>query len=104
MSDMMDVLHYFFEDDMRMITTSEQSDAIDEMRTNLYRLYDQPYRYGKKAQKSSGGRSYVTGDAGFPENDEFDPLNADVKPFVPATDFNPDSSMPFGLTLDAPLG
>ena len=100
---MLDVIHYYFEDDMRVITTAEQSDAIDQMRTTLYRMYDQSYPYGKKSQGSSGGRSYVSGDVGFPEDTDYDPLNEDVKPFVPATDFNPDSSMPFGLTLDAPL-
>lgn len=101
---MLDVLHYLFEDDMRVITTAEQSEAIDEMRINLYRMYGQSYPYAKKSSGSSGGRTYVSGDVGFPENEDFDPLAQEVKPFVPATDFNPDSSMPFGLTLDAPLG
>jgi hypothetical protein len=104
-SDMLDVLHYFFEDDVKTISTGEQAESIDAMRTQLYQLYGQTYRYGakKRGSTSNGGRSYVTGDYEFPPDMPLDPSAQGVKPFVPATEFNPESSMPFGGVLDAPL-
>jgi hypothetical protein len=104
-SDMLDVLHYFFEEDIKTVSTGEQSESIDSMRTNLYQLYDQTYRYGAKKgnSTSTGGRAYVTGDYEFPNDVPFDPSAQETKPFVPATEFDPESSMPFGGLLDAPL-
>jgi len=104
-SDMLDVLHYFFEEDVKTISTGEQSQAIDSMRTELYQLYGQTYRYGAKkgGSTSTGGRAYVTGDYEFPADVPLDPSAQRTKPFVPATEFNPESSMPFGGVLDSPL-
>lgn len=104
-ADMLDVLHYMFEEDVARLTTAEQSDAVSAMRTTLYGLYNKPYRYGTKSSgSSSSGRQYVSGDYDFKTDVPFDPASQAPKPFVPATDFNPESSMPFGSVLDAPLG
>lgn len=104
-SDMLDVLHYFFEEDTKTVSTEEQSKAIDSMRTQLYRLYGQTYRYGSgSSSATNSGRSYVSDGNDFPTDIPFDPSAQEVKPYVPATDFNPESSMPFGSALDAPLG
>lgn len=102
---MLDVLHYFFEEDVKTISTGEQAESIDAMRTQLYRLYDKTYIYGAKkgSSTSNSGRAYVTGDYEFPADVPFDPSAQETKPFVPPTEFNPESSMPFGGVLDAPL-
>ena len=44
------------------------------------------------------------GDFDYSDITPFDPSSQPVKPFVPATEFNPDMQKPFGSTLDAPLG
>jgi hypothetical protein len=104
-SDMVDVLHFFFEEDMMHISTAEQEEAITNMRKSLYEMYGRTYSYGVKKQgSSSGSRAYITEDYDSPNDIPFDPANQDTKPFVEAPDFNPDSSMPFGSILDAPIG
>ena len=101
---MMDVLHYFFEEDTSRVSTAEQSDAIADMRKNLYRMYGTTYKYAP-AKKSSSSSTTYGGDS-FDDFDvaPFDPANQETKPFIPATDFNPDSANPFGKVLDAPIG
>ena len=103
--DLLDVLHYFFEEDSARLTTAEQSDAISDLRTSLYQSYNTSYKYAVKKRSSGqtyGGRAYVSDDGS--DLTPLDPMNQETKPFVPATDFNPDSSNPFGSVLDAPLG
>ena len=100
---MTDLLHYFLEEDMRF-TTAEEADAVNAYRTQLYLLYGKSYKYGVSS-KNQNGRSYIpnnaSNDFGFD-----DPLlnTTETKPYVPPTEFNPDSAMPFGSVLDAPLG
>lgn len=101
---MLDVIHYMFEEDTARLTSAGQSDAISAMRVTLYGLYGMPYKYGSKSSSTNGGRQYVTGDYDFGSDIPFDPAAQATKPFVPATDFNPESTMPFGSVLDAPLG
>lgn len=100
---MLDVLHYYFEEDFSY-STGEEAEARSNLRTELYSLYGKTYNYAINTSEGSGGRKYVsseaTSDLDLPT--EFSPKKR--KPFVPATDFNPESSMPFGSTLDAPLG
>lgn len=107
-ADMLDVLHYYVEQDFRY-STAEQSEAVSKSRTALYEMYGIDYKYGTSSSSNSGttygGRVYITDDS--PSNADlvpFDPANQKPKPFVKATDMNPDSSMPFGSILDAPLG
>lgn len=100
---MVDVIHYFFEEDMMHASTGEQLEAISDMRTELYRMYGKTYSYGV-SKKSKTSRAYVGEDFDFDNDVPFDPANQETKPFVPATEFDPDSSMPFGGVLDAPLG
>lgn len=103
-SKMLDVLHFFFEQDSRY-TTREESEVVDNMRRRLYReLYSMEYAYQVGAGGAGGarGRRYID-----PRSDptSFDPLisSQETKPYIPPTDFQPDSSMPFGSTLEAPL-
>lgn len=116
-SDMLDVVHFMFEDDL-FVSTGEELDAKSEIRSTLYRnLYLREYK--NKIQKSNsktsyGGSSNFYADGtpiGVPEDDLSDikPFDSSAtknktKPFVPATNVNPDSVLPFGKGIDAPLG
>jgi hypothetical protein len=107
-TELLDVLHYYFEVDNRY-ETGEQAEAVSNMRTSLYGLYGQTYSYGPKGGSASGngGRKYVSPGSSMDFDDPivpFDPTKAAPKPYVPPTKLNPDSSMPFGSILDAPIG
>lgn len=88
MSRMLDVLHYFFEEDSRY-GSAEEAEAVSEMRTTLYAvMYGTKYDYRiniDKTGKSSG-------------------MGGSTKPYIPPTDFDADSASPFGSVLDSPLG
>lgn len=86
---MLDVIHYFFEEDARF-SSAEEAEALSAMRTKLYaNMYNQTYKY-TVATKSSNG-NYAGG------SDE-------LKPYIPPTEVNVDSPLPFGSDLDSPLG
>jgi hypothetical protein len=93
LSDMVDVLHYLFEEDSRF-GTAEEAEALSSLRTALYStMYNITYRY---PVKSSGSRSK--------SSNEFSPSTEELKPYIPPTEFDPDSHNPFGSVLDAPIG
>lgn len=99
--EMIDVLHYYFEEDLNNVS-HEQIEAKSQSRSVIYRtLYGTKYKYGT----SESNKNYQTSANGFSEGDlkEFDPLNDVTKPYVPPTDFNEGSPLPFGEVLDAPL-
>lgn len=103
-ADMLDVLHYFFEEDLN-VSTAEQAEARDKTRMTLYRnLYNKEYKYARPG--TSGGTTYIDDEVIQPEEAPIEPFNPAVKPkpYRPPTEFNPDSAKPFGSTLDAPLG
>ena len=108
MADMLDVIHYIFESDSLSISTAEQGDAKDAVRSTIYsELYGRSYDYA--SSKKTNDFSNID----EPLND-FEEMPAPVdpferagksppKPFVPATKMDEDSSLPFGGILDAPL-
>ena len=104
MSDMLDVMHFFMEEDFSQSSTAEQSEAKDRARELIYRsLYNQNYTMAKR------NKNYQTAnyDAEMYEDSQIvpvDPLKGPTKSYVPATDFNPESSKPFGDLLDPPAG
>lgn len=100
---MLDVLHYFFEEDFAY-SSAEEAEARSNLRKELYLLYGKTYSYIINSSGNDGGRKYVSPEADFDLDlpTEFSPKER--KPYVPATDFNPESTMPFGSLLDAPLG
>lgn len=100
---MVDVMHYFMEEDMRY-SSAEQAEAVSGYRTQLYLLYGKPYKYGIAGNKKSG-RNYIPKNAS-PDEGFDDPLfnQGETKPYIPPTEFNPNSALPFGMNLDAPLG
>jgi hypothetical protein len=107
MSDMLDVIHFFFEEDSTNVSTAEQAEAKNSIRVSIYRtMYNMEYKYG--SDKSNNNFSNL--DEPFGDDDDMpvpvDPFSKSntIKPFVPATDFNPDAAKPFGRVLDAPLG
>jgi hypothetical protein len=100
-SEMLDVFHYLFEDDMRF-TTGDEAKAQGSLRKELYRLYGKEYQYGSSGSgETYGGRAYISSDS----MDDFDSSPSSArKPYVAPTNFNPESSNPYGSVLDAPLG
>ncbi len=114
---MLDVLHFIFEDDMAA-ASGEQAEARSRVREVLYQnLYERDYKYKSHSNSNSrgsgssslSGPTYADGSPIYAEDDDlepFDPMQEakPVKPFIPATQFNPDSVLPFGKDLDAPLG
>ena len=109
-SDMLDVLHYFMEEDMDYIN-NEQLEAKSEIRSRMYdSLYGVKYQYATTKTKNSNIADLEFG----PENDLDESPMADVKPFnpreasvtkgyVPPTALDANSELPFGSALDAPL-
>ena len=108
-SDMLDVIHYMFEDDIRF-STAEESDAVTQMREIIYgQWYGYPYIFaGQRSSNAKGNGKYNTASS---FNDDFDlqPYDPNIKqptkPFIPATQFDPDTGIPMtgnGL-LEAPL-
>jgi len=110
------VVHYMFEEDL-FVASKEEAEAKSDIRTSLYRnLYEREYQH--KVNKTSSGdyksssMTYADGSLiGPPEDDlsdinqfDPDPIKKEKKPFIPATDFNPESVLPFGKDIDAPLG
>lgn len=107
--DMTDVLHYFFEEDLEL-PSAEMAEAKSEVRKIVYEsLYGLTYKYAYKSSDSSrvyanGSGTQSDGYVGSDNLEPFDPSPMTRKAYVPPTEFNPDSPMPFGKTLDAPLG
>lgn len=114
---MIDVLHYYFEEDLA-VSTAEQQQVRSDTRSSVYRtLYGTTYKYAinKKSTGGDGSTMYaadgsaIPTDGFFGDDDitPFDPTNNvkvnQVKPFIPATEMDADSPLPFGKALDAPL-
>lgn len=86
---MLDVIHYLFEEDARF-TNAEEAEALSAMRTQIYaNMYGQTYKYAVSSKSST--RTSANG-------------SNDLKPYIPPTDVDLDSPMPFGSDLDSPLG
>lgn len=110
--DMVDVLHFFFEDDMNY-ASAEHADAKDRSREIIYQdFYGHRYAYSNTQARanssySAGGQNFTKDFDSSPEEEEkieaFDPMKKPPKPFVPATTVNAASPKPFGSVLDEPL-
>lgn len=107
---MLDVLHYFFEDDMNY-ASAEQADARDRTREIIYQdFYNHKYAYSNTQARSNSysasGQGIVKDFNAVDEEEKieaFDPMKKPPKPFVPATQVNAASPKPFGSVLDEPL-
>ena len=103
MSDMLDVMHFYMEEDFSQSSTAEQSEAKDKARELIYSsLYNRKYTLARKNNDYQTANS--SGEFYEDEIVPVDPLKEPTKSYVPATDFNPNSPKPFGDLLDAPIG
>jgi hypothetical protein len=84
-SDMLDVVHYFLDEDMRYSTLEELKIHGHVRKTIFGDFYGTEYRYAMSDDSSESSDS------------EF------VKPYIPPTEVDPDSHVPFGSALDSPL-
>ena len=102
-SEMVDVLHYYFEEDYIVASTVEQARNVTQFRKRLYNtLYGRDYTYGY-SENSNNASSFL-------EDDDYD--NSDIapfdvssvtKPYIPPTEPMGGTS-PFGALLDGPVG
>lgn len=99
-SDMLDVIHYFFEDDLR-VSSAEEAEAVSKIRETMYpMLYGRPYK--SIFTNSSVKYNMSTASSGsMPATNT--PAGSVRKPYTPPTQFDPDNPIPFGEKLDAPL-
>lgn len=108
-SDMIDVIHFLFEDDLN-VPSSEVMEARSSIRKTIYEsMYGEPYKYEYKSKNnvSASGKDPFDSDNFYGEDlTPFDPSAPPkpTKPYTPPTDFSEDSALPFGEVLDAPLG
>jgi hypothetical protein len=87
-SDMLDVIHFLYEEDLRY-SNVEEAQWLDTKRQHIYKeLYGEDYKYF--STKRTGSDDLISEDGEV------------VKPYIPPTEFDPDSSNPFGSVLDAP--
>jgi hypothetical protein len=108
-SDMLDVLHFFIEEDMNY-TSAEQVDGRSRSREIIYQDF-YGYSYAYASERNSGNLSAQGGmsknfDDPIDEEESvvpFDPLKGPTKAFVPATPVNASLMKPFGAALDEPL-
>ena len=99
--DMLDVLHYLFEDDLS-VYSAEQFESKNKIRKSVYpTLLGKPYIY---ASTENSRNDYGLEDLDDPM-ERGQKINREVKPYIPPTNFNPDAPNPFGSALrEAPLG
>jgi hypothetical protein len=105
-SDMLDVVHYLFEEDMRY-STGEEAEAVSKTRETFYRdMYDYDYKYAYNSPKQSSSKYKTASTGDFDDITPYDPnIKQKPKPFIPATQFDADSGLPLsgnGL-LEPPL-
>lgn len=107
---MLDVVHYFFEEDHRY-STFEEASFKDQFRSSIFKnLYDSNYAFGstdgsETTDYRSGQIDSELSAEATPEIIEpFNPRAKNVKGYVPPTNLNENSSKPFGSILDEPLG
>lgn len=96
---MLDVIHYFYEEDLNYYTV-EHAKLAESRRVAIYKhLYNVNYKYGTSGAVAPNSAGGDFGD----DLEPFDPSNAPVKPYVPPTEMDADLSDPFGGLLDAPI-
>jgi hypothetical protein len=106
---MLDVIHYYFEEDHRYASFDEAS-FKDQFRSSVFKnLYKSEYEFGMSNDSTP---DYT--DAGTEIDDPlemkqeviepFNPRAKSVKGFIEPTNLNENSTKPFGSILDEPLG
>ena len=103
---MLDVIHYLFEQDAT-ITSEAEFDTKNSVRDVIYEtVYGRKFAYSTKNNKDFSSNAQAGNSEPFDEFDNYVPNTSNnVKPYVPPTNFNPDSDNPFGSVLrEGPLG
>lgn len=119
-SETLDVIHFLFEEDSHHVS-EESAKSRSDMRSALYRdLYGKEYKYKYTSRSSSSststGRSASASGVDLDEwgtfsdvqaeslnANQFKPRERETKPYIPPTNVNANSPVPFGGALDAPL-
>lgn len=84
---MLDVIHYFLDQDMRY-STPEELQMHNSVRKTIFKdLYQKDYVYASEGSTT----------------DQSDYSGTEVKPYIPPTAVDPDAFNPFGSILDAPI-
>lgn len=98
-ADMLDVIHYIYEEDMNYVS-HDQAQMVENRRLAIWNtLYGIPYRYTTFKK----GNEFDVED--IDDFTPFDPTQRNtVKPYFPPTDFSGDDGDPFDGVLDAPMG
>jgi len=103
--DALDVIHVFFEEDL-LDESKEAMEAKTRVRKMIYRqLYKKTYKYGVASSDQS--YNYSTASDGYlgEEDDAIEePVKFAKKDYIPPTEINPNSSNPFGKSVEPPLG
>lgn len=114
---MLDVLHYLLEDAFD-VSSAEQSQARDQLRTTLYKdFYNKSYKYAAKKKNAGFDTASGVDDLQFAEESSSSTKDddSDIKPFnprykepvkayTPPTEVGPNLDDPFNGILDAPIG
>lgn len=113
---MLDVLHYLLEDAFD-VSTAEQAQSRDQMRTALYKdFYNRPYKYASKKKNEGFNTASGMDDLEFSEENldskaddsdvkPFNPRHKEpTKPYTPPTEVGSNMDDPFSGLLDAPIG
>jgi hypothetical protein len=103
-ADMLDVIHYLYEEDVNYVSPEQQQYA-DQRRVSIWNsMYKIPYKYSATKENADIFNSPIGDD----EDIDFTPFSAsrsnNVKPYFPPTDFSAEDGDPFGGVLDAPIG
>jgi len=97
---MLDVVHYFFEEDLRA-SSGEELEAISKVRQTIYQmLYKKDYKSIFTSPESKYNMSTAS-DGPVPPAST--PPGTERKSYIPPTQFDPDTPAPFGEKIDAPL-
>jgi hypothetical protein len=102
-SDMLDVIHYFYDESMNY-STLEQGKWADSRRERIFHdLYGVEYKYKSFADDNQTSDEFGS----YDENEDivaFNPsVKSETKSYIPPTKMEADSADPFGGVLDAPI-
>jgi hypothetical protein len=103
---MLDVIHYLFEQDAT-VSSEAEFETKNSVRDVIYEtVYERKFAYSSKKSKDFDNAENSYSSEPFDKDGNYIPNKTNyVKPYVPPTNFNPDSENPFGGTLrEAPLG
>jgi hypothetical protein len=108
-SDMLDVIHYYFEQDFGL-PSQEAASRVSIMRETLYEnMYNTTYKYAIEKSNTASERMTYS-DADVEESNieaqlsGIDPFKPATRQYTPTTTVNSSSPTPFGNLVDAPLG